>query len=74
MDVIDSDGANATASYLLNDHHDVVGEEDKEGYIDSCDVCGFAVGWVQPTELGPDTWGHDTLATSEEVNNWIKER
>lgn len=70
-DVIDRDGANATASFLLNDDHDVVGEPDKEGVIDNCAVCLFAVGWVQPTSLGPDEYGHATVSSSDEVRAWI---
>lgn len=70
-DVMDEEGNNATASFLLNDHHEVVGEPDKEGYIDHCERCLFAVGWVQPTSLGPDEYGHSTTSTSEEVRRWI---
>lgn len=70
-DIIDGDGVNATASFLLNDHHTIVGTPDKEGYIDDCERCHLAVGWVQPTTLGPDVYGHATLATSDEVRAWI---
>jgi hypothetical protein len=70
-DVIDRDGANATASFLLNDHHDVVGEPDKEGVIENCERCLFTAGWVQPTVLGPDEYGHSTTATTDEVRAWI---
>lgn len=71
-DQFDEDGNNVTASFLLNDHHPVVGTRDKEGYIDNCERCGFAVGWVQPTTTNSDEWGHATLASSRTVRTWIK--
>jgi hypothetical protein len=71
-DVIDIFGANVTASFLLNDHHDPVGELDSEGYLDNCERCWFTCGWVQRTSLGPDEWGHATAATSEEIRAWIE--
>lgn len=70
-DIIDQDGTNATASFLLNDHHAPVGERDSEGYLDNCERCGFAVGWVQPTSLGSDEWGHATACGSDEVLTWL---
>jgi hypothetical protein len=70
-DVLDSDGNNATASYLLKDHHAVVGERESDGHLDNCERCGFAAGWVQPTPLGPDEWGHSTSADSATVRRWI---
>ena len=72
-DVIDRDGSNVTASNLLDAHHDVVGERDKEGYLDNCERCGFAVGWVQRTIVSTAHWGHSTQATSAEVRAWIEE-
>jgi hypothetical protein len=71
-DVIDQDGTNVSASRLLDVHHDVVGERDREGYLDNCERCGFATGWQQPTVLGPDAWGHATQATSAEVLTWLE--
>lgn len=71
-DVLDEFDNNATASFMLNDHHDVVGTPDKEGVIDYCERCLFAVGWVQPTSLGPDEYGHSTAASSDEVRAWIE--
>lgn len=78
QDIIDRDGTNATASFLLNDHHDVIDPEtglavknDSDEGIDYCAVCRRAVGWVQPTDLGPDEWGHSTQGTSDEILTWI---
>lgn len=73
IDVIDADGANATASFLLNDHHDLVPVSAfGDDIADNCAVCPFAAGWVQPTTLGPDEHGHATQATSAEVRAWIE--
>lgn len=74
-DVIDSDGTNATASFLLNDHHKVDGYSAYgDDIMDECLRCGFAAGWVQPTVLGPDEAGHATAATSDEVRAWIEQQ
>lgn len=62
-DVIDEEGNNATASFMLNDDHAVVPSDD-DSY---CTVCRFAIGWVQPTTLAPDEYGHSTQATSADV-------
>lgn len=67
-EVIDRDGTNATASFLLNVHHAVVPSED-ESY---CETCRFAIGWVQPTSLGGDEYGHATAVSSSEVRAWIR--
>lgn len=69
-DVIDNDGANATASLLLNEHHDVVVSDD-ESY---CEVCRFAIGWLQPTALSHDVYGHATQVSSTQVQGWIELR
>lgn len=71
-DVMDRDGANATASFLLNDHHDLVGTPDSEGYIDNCERCLFGAGWVQRTSAGPAKYGHSTTASVAEVRGWIE--
>lgn len=73
-DVFDEEGNNAAASFMLNDHHDAVGYSGYGDEIhDNCLVCPFAVGWVQPTVLGPDEWGHSTTASVREVRAWIRQ-
>lgn len=70
-DILDDMGNNATASLMLNEHHAVVGERDEEGYLDNCERCGFATGWLDRSSLGPDVWGHTTAADSADVAAWI---
>lgn len=71
-DIFDENGTNATASFMLNDDHDVLPVSDfGDDIADHCGHCGFAAGWVQPTVLGPDEWGHATAMSSDEVLDWI---
>lgn len=63
-DDFDRDGNNISASCLLDDDHDVIGQEDREGYIDNCEVCGAAVGWLA---LPGADFGHTTTWDSRYV-------
>lgn len=66
----DRDGANITASRILNEHHEMVPESGFGDEIaDNCALCGFAAGWLQvPGEERP---GHATLCDSVVVREWI---
>lgn len=69
--VWDEEGSNATASFLLNDHHAPSPNEPVDA--EHCTVCGYAMGWVQRTSLGPDEYGHSTASTTEDIAAWILE-
>jgi hypothetical protein len=64
-------GHHLAASALLDEHHDVVGVSDfGDDIADSCEVCGFAVGFCEPDD-GPDYFGHATQCHVDEVRDWI---
>lgn len=71
LEVLDDSGEdNVEASRLLDAHHAVEGTPDAEGFLDNCDRCGYATGWL---DLPGADFGHTTAASVEEVQQWIKE-
>jgi hypothetical protein len=67
-DEFDREDNNITASRLLDAHHAVTGERDKEGFLDNCETCGAAAGWL---EVPGADFGHSTQLDSEWARNWI---
>ncbi len=66
--LLDDDGADVEASRMLDRHHPIVGDEVDPTY---CVACGFAVGWLQPTDTTSESYGHSTQATQSEVAAWM---
>ena len=66
--LLDSDGADGGASQMLDRHHPIIGDDEEPTY---CVACGFAVGWIQPTEGSGESYGHSTQATESDVSAWM---